>query len=111
VYGQIESPPWSQILSSSGTATDTPFLLFNHAYYDRASQKWERLLGWAHPVLLNMLKQKKPSVFVDGTFRSVPPKFKQCVMFTTYDRPTKGYYPAVFVLCTSKMYEMYFHAM
>jgi len=111
VYGQIESPPWSQILSSSGTATDTPFLLFNHAYYDRASQKWERLLGWAHPVLLNMLKQKKTSVFVDGTFRSVPPKFKQCLMFTTYDRPTKGYYPAVFVLGTSKKYEMYFHAM
>jgi hypothetical protein len=57
-----------------------------------------------------MLKQKKTSVFVDGTFRRVPSKFKQCVIFTTYDRPTKGYYPAAFVICTSKKYEMYFHS-
>ncbi|EGZ29830.1 hypothetical protein PHYSODRAFT_323288 [Phytophthora sojae] len=83
VYGQIESPPWSQ--------------------------QRERLIGWAHPVLLDMLKQNKTSIFLDGTFRCVPPKFKQCVVFTAYDRATKGYYPAAFVLCTSK-YEMYFHA-
>ncbi|OWZ16453.1 hypothetical protein PHMEG_0009751 [Phytophthora megakarya] len=38
------------------------------------------------------------------------PKFKQCIVFTTYDRSTKGFYPAAFVLCTSRRYEMYFHA-
>ncbi|OWY97989.1 hypothetical protein PHMEG_00031359 [Phytophthora megakarya] len=38
------------------------------------------------------------------------PKFKQCIVFTTYSRSTKGYYPAARVLCTSKRYEMYFHA-
>ncbi|OWZ01668.1 hypothetical protein PHMEG_00026897 [Phytophthora megakarya] len=38
------------------------------------------------------------------------PKFKQCIVFTTYGRSTKGYYPAARVLCTSKRYDMYFHA-
>ncbi|OWZ13108.1 LOW QUALITY PROTEIN: hypothetical protein PHMEG_00013630 [Phytophthora megakarya] len=57
-----------------------------------------------------MLKQRKTSLFVDGTFRCVPAKFKTCIIFLTYDRPTKGYYPAAFILCTSKTYKMYFNA-
>ncbi|KAE9290913.1 hypothetical protein PR003_g25171 [Phytophthora rubi] len=111
VYGQIEVPPWSQVLSDDGIATDTNFLLFHYSYYEKTTKTRERLLGWGHPVLLNMLKQKKTSLFVDGTFRCVPPRFKQCIVFTTYDRATKGYYPCAFVLGTSKKYGVYFHAM
>lgn len=69
VFGQIEASLWSLVLNDSGSASDVNFLLFHYSYYDRVAKKRERLIGWAHPVLLNMLKQKKTSVFVDGTFR------------------------------------------
>ncbi|KAE8979411.1 hypothetical protein PR002_g24421 [Phytophthora rubi] len=111
LYGQIESPPWSQVLNGDGSASETNFHLFHYSYYDKSKKKRERLLGWGHPVLLNMLKQKRTDVFVDGTFKTVPPKFKQCLIFSTYDRPTRAYYPAAFILCTSKKYAVYFHAM
>jgi hypothetical protein len=111
VYGQIEVSPWSQIQTSDGLPSDINFLLFHYSYYDHVSRTRERLLGWAHPILLNMLKQKRTDVFVDGTFRRVPPKFKQCLVFSTYDRPTRSYFPDVFILCTSKKYETYFHSM
>ncbi|KAG6957531.1 hypothetical protein JG687_00009926 [Phytophthora cactorum] len=74
VYGQIEVPPWSQILNSDGTPSTITFLMFHFSYYGRKAKTRQRLLGWAHPVLLNMLKHKKADVFVDGTFRCVPPQ-------------------------------------
>ncbi|EGZ14516.1 hypothetical protein PHYSODRAFT_510034, partial [Phytophthora sojae] len=103
IYGQIEVAPWR-------LATDSNFPLFHYSYYDKSSKTRERILGWGHPVLINMFKQKKTSLFVDGTLRCVLPKFKQCIVFTTYDRPTKGYYPCAFVLATSKKYTVYFNA-
>ncbi|KAG6942249.1 hypothetical protein JG687_00019170 [Phytophthora cactorum] len=111
VYCQIDGSRLSQVLNDDGTASDTNYLLFHFSYYDKSDKTRERRIGWGHPILLNMLKQKKTPVFVDETFRCVPARFKQCIVFTTYDRGTKVYYHCAFVLCTSKIYEVYFHAM
>ncbi|OWZ19183.1 hypothetical protein PHMEG_0006607 [Phytophthora megakarya] len=61
-------------------------------------------------VLLNMLKQRQTSLFGDGIFRCVPSKFKQWMVFPTYDRPTKSFIQSIFIFCTSIKYDMYFQA-
>lgn len=110
VFGRLEVPPLSRVPDENGTPTRINFHLFHFAYYDPSDEKRHRVLGWGHPVLLKLLKQNKSSVFVDGTFRCVPSKFKQCIVLTAFDKATGGYYPAAFVLATSNKYDIYFHA-
>ncbi|OWZ07229.1 hypothetical protein PHMEG_00020401 [Phytophthora megakarya] len=111
IFGQVDVSPWSQILNNNGIATETNFVLFHCTFFDKEKKRREWILGWGRPVLLCMLKQRKTSLFVNGTSRCVLAKFKQCIIFSTYNRLTKGYYPAAFILCTSKIYTIYFNAM
>jgi hypothetical protein len=103
-------PPLSCVLSDGGAATAQKFQMFNHTFYDKTKKRMERLIGWGHPTLLGLLSPKQTSLFIDGTFRCVPTQFNQCIVFLVHDRYTKGYYPAAFVLCTGKTYNVNFHA-
>ncbi|OWZ00750.1 hypothetical protein PHMEG_00027993, partial [Phytophthora megakarya] len=58
------------VLNDDRTPSTVNFLLFHYSYFDKKSKTRQRLIGWAHPVLLNLLKHKKSDVFVDDTFRS-----------------------------------------
>ncbi|OWZ09198.1 hypothetical protein PHMEG_00018138 [Phytophthora megakarya] len=61
-----------------------------------------RIIGWVHPSLINLLRYHGTMIFVDGTFRCVPPGYKQCVIFMVHDRASGLYVPVYYVLSTSR---------
>ncbi|OWZ04204.1 hypothetical protein PHMEG_00023929, partial [Phytophthora megakarya] len=66
-----------------------------------------RLLGWAHPVLVALLRYHATTLFVDGTFRCVPSGYAQCVVFMVHDRASGVFVPVFYVLSTSRTADSY----
>lgn len=60
--------------------------------------------GWAHRLLIELLRYPDTTIFVDGTFRCVP---KQCVIFMVHDRATGWYAPVIYVLTTAWTYDTF----
>lgn len=108
IIGQVEMPPLSLV-----QGTPLPFFVFHHSYASSrgVDGSSERLIGWSHPALLNKLKYKSTTLFVDGTFRSVSRPFCQCVVIMTHDRASDLFLPVLFVLCTSKTRAIYANVM
>ncbi|KAF1335834.1 Porphobilinogen deaminase, partial [Globisporangium splendens] len=107
MHGRVEVPPLSNVRGS-----DLSFFQFQHVWHDKKSKNdnhLDRVIGWAHPALLNLLRYEKVTLFIDGTFRCVPPKFKQRVVVMLYDRSTKCHIPVFFVLYTSKPFDTYWN--
>ncbi|POM63006.1 hypothetical protein PHPALM_27764 [Phytophthora palmivora] len=73
--------------------------------------KLERLIGWAHPALIKLLKYKKTTLFLDGTFRCVPHPFYQCVVMMVFDNATDLFVPVFYILCSAKTQYTYWHLM
>ncbi|ETI55988.1 hypothetical protein F443_01385, partial [Phytophthora nicotianae P1569] len=48
--------------------------------------KPDRIIGWAHPELRQLLMYNGVSLFFDCTFRCVPTGFKQCMLMMVYDQ-------------------------
>lgn len=71
--------------------------------------KLHRLLIWAHPDLLWILRRKHCKVFIDGTFYSVPKPFRQCVVIMAHDDETSLNIPVVYSLLDSKSSWAYWH--
>ncbi|POM80397.1 Hypothetical protein PHPALM_1772 [Phytophthora palmivora] len=68
----LEDPVWARVKNEL-----VGVFQFNYAWYDdsRAKQgksEIERLVGWAHPELRNLLRYDGAHLFVDGTFRCTP---------------------------------------
>ncbi|OWZ17329.1 hypothetical protein PHMEG_0008754 [Phytophthora megakarya] len=63
-----------------------------------------RLLGWAHPAFLNLLRynNNNNNIFIDGTFRCVPRNYEQCVVFMVRDRASGMFVPVFHILGTSR---------
>lgn len=99
---RIERQPMSLVRNSH-----LPFFQFNHSYYDAG--ELQRVVGWAHPLLVDLLKYGHTSLFIDGTFRSAPKPFYQCVIVMVYDKATSAYVPVFYVLATGKTEWMYSH--
>ncbi|OWZ18206.1 hypothetical protein PHMEG_0007745 [Phytophthora megakarya] len=98
VHGAIEIPPLPTALNEA-----VSFFQFHHVTVNRENlSKPTRLIGWAHPSLLNLLRYNGPTIFVDGTFRCVPPGYKQCVIFMVHDRASGIFVPVYYVLSTSR---------
>ncbi|KAE8964032.1 hypothetical protein PR001_g29186 [Phytophthora rubi] len=70
--------------------------------------KPDRVIGWAHPELRQLLMYNGVSLFVDGTFRCVPTEFMQCMVVMVHDQASELFIPVYFVLCSSKAKDMYF---
>uniref|UniRef100_K3W8U9 MULE transposase domain-containing protein n=1 Tax=Globisporangium ultimum (strain ATCC 200006 / CBS 805.95 / DAOM BR144) TaxID=431595 RepID=K3W8U9_GLOUD len=100
IHGVVEVPPLSLV-----AGTSLCFFRFQHTYMH--SNNLERLIGWAHPVPLQLLKYRNTSLFIDGTFRCVPAKFHQCVILMAHDNATDLFVPVYYVLCSSKQQDMY----
>ena len=101
------------------TATHTPeyaaistsdlgkFLKAN-LFYELSSDKcntftrYHRILMWAHPELLVILRCRNVAVMIDGTFWCVPKPFKQCVILMALDDETDMFLPIAFALLDSK---------
>ena len=109
LHGRVEVPPLSRVKNS-----ELNIFQFHHVWYSpktKAKDKLDRVVGWAHPALLCLLRYENISLFLDGTFRCVPAKFKQCVVAMVYDRGTKLFVPVFYVLCTSKTHDTYWNAL
>ncbi|EGZ18676.1 hypothetical protein PHYSODRAFT_501434, partial [Phytophthora sojae] len=98
VHGAIEIPPLSTALNEA-----VSFFQFHYVTVNRENlSKPTRLIGWAHSSLINLLRYNGTTIFVDGTFRCVPPGYKQCVIFMVHDRASGLYVPVYYVLSTSR---------
>ena len=73
--------------------------------------KLHRILIWGHPDLIWMLKRKKTSIFIDGTFYCVPKPFVQCIVIMMRDEETSVNVPVLYSLIDSKSSCAYWHLM
>jgi hypothetical protein len=108
LHGRVEVPPLSLVKNSSMN-----FFQFHHVWTTRSQKQdgqVDRVIGWAHPSLLMLLRYEGLTLFIDGTFRCVPAKFHQCIVAMVYDRGTQLYIPVCYVLASSKSYETYWNA-
>ncbi|POM59936.1 hypothetical protein PHPALM_31268 [Phytophthora palmivora] len=80
-----------------GAATSFRYVTVNRENLSKPT----RLIGWAYPSLINLLRYHGTTIFVDGTFRCVPPDYKQCVIVMVHDRASGIFVPVYYVLSTS----------
>ncbi|POM60162.1 hypothetical protein PHPALM_31015 [Phytophthora palmivora] len=97
----IEYPPLSKVKGSV-----QGFFQFQYSWHDNVKSRKDttgidRVVGWAHPELRNVLRFENLSWSMDGTFRYAPEGFKQCVSIMIYDPSSELYIPAVFTLTTA----------
>ncbi|ETP17508.1 hypothetical protein F441_08102, partial [Phytophthora nicotianae CJ01A1] len=103
IHGVVEVPPCSKVKDSA-----IPFFRFHLVTaHPEPNAPPNRILGWAHPALKELLLYNSVSVFIDGTFRCVPRGFYQCLIVMVDDPARNMYTPVYFVLCTSKTETMY----
>ncbi|KAJ8519457.1 hypothetical protein ON010_g18074 [Phytophthora cinnamomi] len=69
-----------------------------NVYYE--GNTLHRLIAWAHPRLLELLLYPNSSIFVDGTFRSVPRPFRQCLVVMVDDPASRVFVPVKYILAT-----------
>jgi hypothetical protein len=103
IHGRIEVPPLSRV---HGQALN--FFQFHFISGLNTRDVPSRIVGWAHPLLIELLKYAGTTVFVDGTFRCVPRGFKQCVVAMVHDRATCFYVPVFYVLSTARTMVAYY---
>jgi hypothetical protein len=96
IYQKIEIANYSCM----STADLRLFLQFHTV--DALEGRLLRQAGWAHPELLSILFNMSLSLYVDGTFRSVPKPFSQCYITMVFDHHTDEYVPVYFVLLEAK---------
>ncbi|POM79640.1 Hypothetical protein PHPALM_2634 [Phytophthora palmivora] len=97
LHGVVDVPPLSMIPN-----TKLSFFQFHLVTPDKKSkEKPNRLIGWAHPALMDVLSAHSVTLFVDGTFRCVPNGFRQCVVVMAEDRARYLFVPVFYVLCTN----------
>ncbi|ETP53784.1 hypothetical protein F442_01334 [Phytophthora nicotianae P10297] len=107
LFSMIESPSMAKVKNE-----ELGFLQFNCTWLDDTKVKQEkpeidRLIGWAHPELRNLLRYEGEDLFVDGTFRSAPKGYHQVVTLMMYDPLTELLVPLFFTLTTSKTQDSY----
>jgi hypothetical protein len=64
------------------------------------------VLLWAPDELLSLLRYNG-QVYIDATFRCVPPGFTQCCIIVAYDSATQTYVPCVYALMTGRSDYLY----
>ncbi|ETP25777.1 hypothetical protein F441_01370 [Phytophthora nicotianae CJ01A1] len=107
LFSMIESPSMAKVKNE-----ELGFLQFNCTWLDDTKIKQEkpeidRLIGWSHPELRNLLRYEGEDLFVDGTFRSAPKGYHQVVTLMMYDPLTELFVPLFFTLTTSKTQNSY----
>ncbi|EGZ29698.1 hypothetical protein PHYSODRAFT_323186 [Phytophthora sojae] len=78
---------------------------FHHVFME--GERLQRVLGWADPRLLELLRYPGSQMFVDGTFRCVPRSFYQCVVLMVSDAASGVFVPCVYALTTGKTHQLY----
>jgi hypothetical protein len=96
-------------LNRCGTPKESMFLQFSlHVNIDNELQ---RIIGWAHPILIHSVKHGPVHVFIDCTFHSCPKGFSQLLVLMIYSNAEDLYIPIFYVLLQSKKELVYFIAL
>ncbi|KAE9045014.1 hypothetical protein PR001_g5139 [Phytophthora rubi] len=66
-----------------------------------------RVIGWAHPALLQLLLYLRTTLFVDGTFQCVPVPYHQCVVVMCLDNAANCYVPVFYSLAKGLAHATY----
>ncbi|KAG2785962.1 hypothetical protein PC129_g13229 [Phytophthora cactorum] len=69
----------------------------------------KRMIGFAHPDLLRLLKYTKNPLFIDCTFKVFPQPFSQLAIVMGYDPAYDFYLPIFYVLLPDKLQDAYWH--
>lgn len=69
---------------------------------------FDRILCFAHPSNIHLLKYDGINAYIDGTFQTVPDPFYQMVTIMVLDQGSKMYHPCVHFLLTAKTSVLYF---
>jgi len=69
--------------------------------------KLHNFVGWAHPFLKPLCKQRGLHLFVDGTFNVAPRGFQQLLVFMIFDSVTELYIPIYYVIMDCKREDCY----
>ncbi|OWZ03038.1 hypothetical protein PHMEG_00025299 [Phytophthora megakarya] len=100
IYGVVEVALLALVAGS-----DLNFFQYHHTYYENG--QLQRIIGWAHPRLLELLRYPGIQMFVDGTFPSVPRAFHQCVVLMVRDPASRVFVPVVYTLTTNRITSTY----
>ena len=69
-----------------------------------------RIIGYAHPYLMDIAKDRKRNMFVDCTFQVVPKPFSQLMVVMFYYPPKNHYVPVFYILLPDKKKSTYIAA-
>lgn len=69
--------------------------------------KMTRIMGFANPKLLSLLRDKHLSCFIDCTFSCTPDPFTQTMILMVHDNRTDTYVPVYYVLLPGKAETIY----
>ncbi|OWZ13459.1 hypothetical protein PHMEG_00013211 [Phytophthora megakarya] len=98
VHESVETPPLSLALDDAVSFFQFRFITVNHEDLTKPT----RILGWAHPALVALLRYHGTTIIVDGTFRCVPTGYAQCVVFMVHDRASGVFVPVFYILNTAR---------
>jgi len=70
-----------------------------------------RMLVFANPDLVPILRRRGVPLFIDATFRCVPHPFKQCLVVMGFDDETELYVPVLHILMENSSHWSYWHAL
>ena len=85
-------------MSTNGTARS--LMQFNLSYAD--SKGSQRLIGFGKTELINTLRRKQSSIFIDATFSCCPKGFHQCLIVSTFLESDNLFLPCFYILMTRK---------
>ncbi|KAE8969959.1 hypothetical protein PF005_g24972 [Phytophthora fragariae] len=102
---RIESPPLLFVRNST-----LNFFQFNCMSGYGPDNTPNRVIGWAHPHLVELLKHAGSTIYVDTSCRHLPPGFGQCLALVVYNKPSGFFVPVYYVLCTLRTVRAYRNA-
>jgi hypothetical protein len=91
--------PLARVVDSSLRFVDTFVNFFQYGH--------QPFVVWGHPLLVEQLKNKHTSLFIDATFRCVPKGFDQRIIIMVHDHATSWFVPVFYVLTSSKPEDIY----
>ncbi|KAK1940194.1 hypothetical protein P3T76_008517 [Phytophthora citrophthora] len=105
-FGRLEMEPLCDVKHNPGLKK----IQFRLTYYEDEVLHW--VIGWAHLKLMNRMKQRQSSLFIDATYRCVPIRFYKLVIVMVYDPISDLYLPFWYALTsgkTTRVYELLFN--
>ena len=89
------------------------FILTTPVFDSKGQCSIQKIIGWAHPDLLHLLKGSKVHAFVDMTFKIVPIRggFTQLMVIMVYCQAEDMYVPVFYILLQSKYETVYYLAL